>query len=387
MPEPLKPIRRVVTGRDDRGRSIVVMDGPAPNTNAPAMGSGRRHTDLWVWEKVPLSLSDRSDGGNIAYSFPGPPDGGHLRVVQANTVPSGFDSARDNEQVTFHEPRLIPPGRMWDRGGNNAYTSAMHKTETVDYGILLEGERILVLDDGELPMAPGDVVIQVGAFHAWTNPRKAGLMAFDMIGARFVDGAAGVGQGDDAPLAPPPGWRLPDGVEPVRRIVTIDREPGVSSLVSDGPAPDVKTDPARPGFAATRLWVTDSTPAKIVFETLHLPDRLEPPPNGSVMRVMTFPPDATWRDKVGEAEVRAWFAAMGAPGASTYAPDGPHPYMQKTRTFEFCFVLKGEIVLVLDDGEVALKPGECVIQRGTNHAWSNRSDSPAVVAIAAHAAV
>jgi uncharacterized cupin superfamily protein len=58
--------------------------------------------------------------------------------------------------------------------------------------------------------------------------------------------------------------------------------------------------------------------------------------------------------------------------------------MQKTNTFDFCFVLKGEIVLVLDDGEVTLKPGECVIQRGTNHAWSNRSDSPAVVAIASH---
>jgi mannose-6-phosphate isomerase-like protein (cupin superfamily) len=132
------------------------------------------------------------------------------------------------------------------------------------------------------------------------------------------------------------------------------------------------------------LWVTDSTPATIVFETLHLPYRLEPPANGSVMRVMTFPPDAAWQGRVGEPEVRAWFAAMGAPGASTYAPDAPHPYMQKTRTFDFCFVLKGEIVLVLDDAEVALRAGECVIQRGTNHAWSNRSDRPAVVAIASH---
>jgi len=387
MPDPLKPIRRVVTGDDDRGRSVVAMDGPAPNTNAPSMGSGRRYTDLWVWEKAPLSLADPSDNGNIAYNFPGPPEGGHLRVVQAHTVPPNFNKTEDSESIPLHEPRLRPPGRMWDRGGDNAFTSPMHKTETVDYGILLEGERVLVLDDGELTMAPGDVVIQVGAFHAWTNPRKAGLMAFDMIAARFVDGAAGLGQGNDAPMSPPPGWRPPDGVEPVRRIVTIDREPGVSSLVSDAPAPDVKTDPARPGFAATRLWVTDSSPARIVFETLHIPDRLVPPPNGSVMRVMTFPPDATWQGRVGEREVRAWFAAMDAPGASTFAPDAPHPYMQKTSTFDFCFVLKGEIVLVLDDGEVTLKPGECVIQRGTNHAWSNRSDSPAVVAIASHDAV
>ncbi len=387
MPDALKPIRRVVTGNDKHGRSGVAMDGPAPNTKAPPMGSGRRYTDLWVWENAPLALSDDSDGGNIAYDFPGPPNGGHVRVVQASTVPTNFNKADDKEVIPLHAPHLCPPGRMWERGGDNAFTSPMHKTETVDYGILLEGERVLVLDDGELVMKPGDVVIQVGAFHAWTNPRKAGLMAFDMIGAHFVDGDVGLGQGSAAPMVPPPGWQPPDGVEPVRRIVTIDREPAVSSLVSDGPSPDVKTDPARPGFAATRLWVTDSTPAKIVFETLHLADTLTPPQNGSVMRVMTFPPDAVWQGKVGEKEVRAWFAAMGSPRASTYSAQAPHPYMQRTRTFDFCFVLKGEIVLVLDDSEVALKSGECVIQRGTNHAWSNRSANPAVVAIASHDAV
>ena len=75
---------------------------------------------------------------------------------------------------------------------------------------------------------------------------------------------------------------------------------------------------------------------------------------------------------------------MGSPGASTYSPQAPHPYMQKTRTLDFCIVLEGEIVLVLDTQEVPLKPGEIVIQRGTNHAWSNRSGNPARVAIASH---
>ena len=75
---------------------------------------------------------------------------------------------------------------------------------------------------------------------------------------------------------------------------------------------------------------------------------------------------------------------MGSPGASTYSPHAPHPYMQKTRTLDFCIVIEGEIVLVLDTQEVALKEGDFVVQRGTNHAWSNRSGSPAVVAIASH---
>ena len=132
------------------------------------------------------------------------------------------------------------------------------------------------------------------------------------------------------------------------------------------------------------MWVTDSTPAKIVFETLHLPHTIEPPANGSVLRVVTFPPDEAWKGKVGAPEVQAYFRAMGSPGASTYSPQAAHPYMQKTRTLDFDIVLEGEIVLVLDTQEVSLKAGEIVVQRGINHAWSNRSNSPAVVAIASH---
>ena len=63
----------------------------------------------------------------------------------------------------------------------------MHKSETVDYGIVLEGERVLLLDDGETVMKPGDVVVQIGAWHGWSNPRAGSLMAFVMMGARFED--------------------------------------------------------------------------------------------------------------------------------------------------------------------------------------------------------
>ena len=58
--------------------------------------------------------------------------------------------------------------------------------------------------------------------------------------------------------------------------------------------------------------------------------------------------------------------------------------MQRTRTLDFCCVLEGKITLVLDTQEVPLRAGEIVVQGGTNHAWSNRSDKPAVVIIASH---
>jgi quercetin dioxygenase-like cupin family protein len=153
-------------------------------------------------------------------------------------------------------------------------------------------------------------------------------------------------------------------MRPVRRIVCIDDEKGKSKAIHDGPSPDVRTDPARPGFSSTRIWVTDGTPARIkgVRETVHLPHTLEPPSGGSVCRIVTFPPDPAFRG-----------------GAR-----GPHAGMHKTRTLDFCLVLGGEITLVLDSEEVELKAGDTVVQRGTRHAWSNRSDSPCVVAISSH---
>lgn len=375
----LKPIRRVVTGNDERGRSRVVWDGSAPNAKAAEMIPPRGCTDLWVWNETPAALDGTHDDGNLPYDFPGPPGGGHLRVVQSQGRAANYDAATDKSIVPFHPPKAMPGGRRWDRGGNNAFSSGMHKTESVDYAILLEGERTLVLDDREVTFRPGDIIVQVGAWHQWKSLQEGGLVAYDMMSARFVDGAAGLAQGHDKVMQP-----APAGVQGARRIVTIDREPGKSSLVYDGPTPDVRVDPARPGYSSARMWVTDSAPAKIVLETLHLPHTIEPPPNGSVLRVVTIPPDDAWKGKVGTAEVKAFFAAMGSPGASTYSPQAPHPYMQKTRSLDFAIVMQGEIVLVLDTQEVTLKTGDFVIQRGTNHAWSNRSGKPAVVVIASH---
>ena len=172
----------------------------------------------------------------------------------------------------------------------------------------------------------------------------------------------------------------------VRRIVTIDDEDGKSTAIQDGPCRDVRIDPARPGFQATRLWVTDRTPARIkgVRETLHLPHTIEPPAGGSVCRIVTFPPDDTYRGKIGARDVHAFFQMMGSPGASTYSASAPHPYMQKTRTLDFCLVIEGEITLILETEEVHLNAGDTVIQRGTSHAWSNRSNRPCVVAISSH---
>jgi quercetin dioxygenase-like cupin family protein len=260
----------------------------------------------------------------------------------------------------------------------------MHKTKSLDYGILIAGERVMELDDATVTLAPGDIVIDVGAWHLWDSSRTGCLMAFDMFDAVFADGPAGTLQGNAKPMRPAPDSKLPPGVKPQRRVVAGDREAGKSSLILDAPSPDVRVDAARPGFAIQRMWVVDSAPAKLEFETLMLPHVLVPPKSGSVLNVFTFPPDGAWKGKVGEREVRAFFASVGAPNASTYSVQAPHPYMQKLRTLDLCIVLEGEITLVLDTQEVTVRQGEFVINRGANHAWSNRSSRPATVAIASH---
>jgi uncharacterized cupin superfamily protein len=168
--------------------------------------------------------------------------------------------------------------------------------------------------------------------------------------------------------------------EPVRRIVTIDDAEGRSKPLLIGPVLDVSRDPARPGYASSHIWAAaiDFRVADIARARTH--PAIEPPPKGSVCRVITFPPDAVYAGKVGAAEVAAFFAASGSPHASTYSPTAPHPYMQKTRTLDFCLILEGRITLVLDAQEVELEAGDTVVQRGANHAWSNRSSEPCVIA-------
>ena len=381
----LTPIRRIVTGNDDQGRSKVVWDGPSPGAHEAQLPGaqdkpikGRGHTDFWVWRETPAALDGAEDAGTWDDEFPNPVGGGHLRVVHW--------LAKTAESPPNHPYQAsVQHGRTWDRGGGNHYNrSYMHKTKSLDYGILVSGERVMELDDATVTLVPGDVVIDVGAWHLWDSSRTGCLMAFDMFDAAFADGPAGTLQGNAQPMRPPANLKLPPGVKPQRRVVAGDREAGKSSLILDAPSPDVRVDAARPGFAIQRMWVVDSAPANLVYETLQLPNVLVPPKGGSVLNVFTFPPDAAWKGKVGEREVRAYFASVGAPQASTYSAQAPHPYMQKLTTLELAIVLEGELTLVLDREEVRVKQGEFVINRGSNHAWSNRSTEPAVVAIAAH---
>jgi naringenin degradation protein FdeH len=184
MTNECKPIRRVVTGNDANGRSCVLFDSAAPNVNPGAISRGTCMTDIWVYPSVPAVISGTRDDGNLPFHFEPPPAGGHLRIVQSSGKPADYDAAKDPTAKPLGPTRLRADG-VWDRGGQNFFSSAVHKSATVDYGILLEGERTLLLDHGNVLMKAGNVVVQLGNWHGWTNVNGGSLMAFVMMGAAF----------------------------------------------------------------------------------------------------------------------------------------------------------------------------------------------------------
>lgn len=180
----LKPIRRVVTGNDEQGRSRVLWDSAAPNANPQPGKPGAGMTDVWVYASCPVVISGERDDGKLPFHFEPPETGGHLRIVQSLARPRDYDPAKDPSAVAPHPPKQ-GPGGTWYRGGANYYSSPIHKSQTVDYGIVVEGERALLLDDGERVMKPGEVVVQLGNWHGWINSASDSLMAFVMMGAKF----------------------------------------------------------------------------------------------------------------------------------------------------------------------------------------------------------
>jgi mannose-6-phosphate isomerase-like protein (cupin superfamily) len=155
-----RAIRRVVTGHRLDGRSMVLADGPAPNVKQRAAGNAS--TLLWVTEECPAAVSGASDRAARDIGVPPPPRGSIFRV--AEFPPHTGGEVRDHATVL----RDFGIGDDVARGHPPRHP-AIHRTRTIDYVIVLEGEIDLLLDDGEVRLAAGDVVVQRGTNHAWIN--------------------------------------------------------------------------------------------------------------------------------------------------------------------------------------------------------------------------
>jgi hypothetical protein len=163
-------------------------------------------------------------------------------------------------------------------------------------------------------------------------------------------------------------------LRPVRRVVTSNNAAGRSSIVEDSEPPAL-TVPERPGYRVSNIWVTNETPASVSAPDLVAAHKgILPPPRGNLLRIIDYPPEAA--DPVErKRQLAATFRKL-YPDADHHVDD-KHPGMHRTLTVDYAIILEGEIVAMLDDSETVLRAGDILIQRGTNHAWANRSNQTA----------
>lgn len=162
----------------------------------------------------------------------------------------------------------------------------------------------------------------------------------------------------------------------IRRVITGHDQSGKAVVISDEEASNIVRPGHRPGVAIHNLWRIDSAPAKVFGpeETTNDTIGLLPPKNGCVFRIIEFPPEKGWIEDIDDTAAKEAWASIGAEHVRDTSEKAPHPLMHRTETVDFALCLEGEIHMVLDDSEVLIKAGDTVIQRGTNHAWSNRTD-------------
>jgi mannose-6-phosphate isomerase-like protein (cupin superfamily) len=167
--------------------------------------------------------------------------------------------------------------------------------------------------------------------------------------------------------------------KPIRRVVTGHNAEGKSVFIKDDHAPHVYSRTSG-SAVVTELWETRASPASNEGndEVTNHPFQLAPPKGGTVFRIIHYPPDKTRLAALKKER------AMGEDGSGLHAAadrDNPrHPGFHKTDSVDYAIVLQGEIVAMMDEGEVLLKQGDVLIQRGTNHAWSNRTSHVATLA-------
>ena len=155
-------MRRVVTGHDKNGKSIVVLDGPPARSIGEDVGG---LFELWNTDGNIINTQDNNDRADDEIILSPPSNGSKLRYFQINPTPEGIpmDIMQDIAADAFEKI-----GAAHHRIDTTKHP-AMHKTETIDYIILLKGDVTLILDQEEVDIKPFDVVVQRGTNHAWVN--------------------------------------------------------------------------------------------------------------------------------------------------------------------------------------------------------------------------
>lgn len=180
-----KPVRRIVTGHDSQGRAIIQEDGAVPRVQRIGGEIGPLFHEVWNTRETPALIDPASgEPPEDEISLAPPANGTRIRVL--DIPPEGdrlHNLTEEERRAHFAE---VGAGEAVADSNRHAF---MHRTETVDYGIVLEGELTLIMDEGETVCRAGDIIIQRGTNHGWANRSDANCrIAFVLIDGRYTDG-------------------------------------------------------------------------------------------------------------------------------------------------------------------------------------------------------
>lgn len=173
---------------------------------------------------------------------------------------------------------------------------------------------------------------------------------------------------------------MPQELAPPRVLIAGTNAQGRSVIESDAPISAWRTVAERPGYRISNVWALSEAPAQVDEPSrVHEITGLTPPKGGNVLRILDYPPepsDPVERQKMFDAMFTKLF-----PGGHHRPPGARHPGMHTTDTIDYVICLEGELYAVMEEGEVLMRAGDILIQRGNQHAWSNRSGKFARLAV------
>ena len=172
-----KPVRRVITGHDASGKAVVLRDGPSPSWGR----NEASHTEsglVWVTDATPADIAVTADQSARKIGIPPPPGGSICRVVEFGPMTPEMEAL----PVTHFSGSM---GEGHVAKGRPPRHPFMHRTKSIDYAIVIEGEIDMLLDDSEVHLKTGDILVQQGTNHAWVNRGTAPCrIAFVLIDAQ-----------------------------------------------------------------------------------------------------------------------------------------------------------------------------------------------------------
>jgi len=179
------PFRRIVTGHDPQGRAVILEDSPPPRVQRIGGPHGPMFYEVWNTRESPALIeADSGEPHEDSIQLAPPAYGTRIRVLEVPPEDASVASITPDEARShFAEVGAAAASSHKGRGSKHAF---MHRTETIDYGIVLEGELTMILDVGETVVRAGDIVIQRGTNHGWANRGSVPCrIAFILIDGKY----------------------------------------------------------------------------------------------------------------------------------------------------------------------------------------------------------